>query len=79
MKKILKIEKLKKGHHFRPFFAAKTVPFFQDGTIFNLFWENGALRALFWKMVPFWWGHFAIRELIQQYINSGVETPYKEL
>ncbi len=41
---------------FSTFFAAKTVPFFQDGTIFNLFLENGALRAMFWKTVPFWWG-----------------------
>ncbi len=41
--------------------GTKTVPLWQSsphqkGTIVNLFLENGALRALFWKTVPFWWG-----------------------
>ncbi len=40
-----------KGHRFLPFFATKTVPFFQEGTIFNFFVENGAFLKghCFWK------------------------------
>ncbi len=44
-----------KGTIFYLFFATRTVPSFLRR---RLFVENGASRALFWKTLPFWWGHF---------------------
>ena len=45
--------------------------------LFATFFENGALGAVFWKMVPFWY-HFAIRELFV-FLFSKTSTPIERL